>query len=82
MATMIGEPPSKMLANGTTTGDGVVLAEIALAAATPQPAEPPPDVPVFHTNTFDHYVARQMHPLYQEEVRQRWGPQMASMGVR
>jgi predicted amidohydrolase len=77
MATMIGEPQEGMLAHGTTTGDGVVSAEIELADVPPQPQEPQPDVPPFHTNTFDHYVARLMLPLYREGVRRQWGSHMA-----
>jgi hypothetical protein len=77
IATLIGEPQKGMVALGTTTGDGVVLAEIELADLTPQPLEPQPDVPPFHTNTFDHYVARLMLPLYQEGVRRQWGSHMA-----
>ena len=77
MATMIGEPKTGMLAHGTTTGDGVILAEIELANVTPQPLEPQPDVPPYHTNTFDHYIARLMLPLYREGVRRQWGSHMA-----
>lgn len=69
MATMIGEPQEGILVHGTTTGDGVVLAEIELADNTPQPLESQPDVPPFHKNTFDHYVASLMHPLYCDGVR-------------
>jgi predicted amidohydrolase len=77
MATMIGEPKEGRLVHGTTLGDGIVSAEIELADVTPQPLEPQPDVPPFHTNTFDHYVARLMHPLYREGVRRQWGSHMA-----
>ena len=74
---MIGEPKEGILAHGTTTGDGVMSAEIELADDTPQPLELQPDVPPFHTNTFDHYVARLMHPLYREGARRQWGSHMA-----
>ena len=65
------------MTQGTTSGDGVVSAEIELADDTPQPADPQPDAPPFHTNTFDHYIARLMLPLYRQGVRRQWGPQMA-----
>ncbi len=77
MATLIGEPQAGIVAQGTTSGDGVVSAGIALAGSPPQPAEPPPDALPFSKNTFDHHVARLMHPLYRAGVRRQWGAHMA-----
>ena len=76
MATMIGEPDTGMLVHGTTTGDRMISTEIELVDITPQPAGPRPDVPPFHINTFDHYIAHLMRPLYQEGVRRQWGSDM------
>lgn len=68
MGTMIGTPEKGMLVQGTTAGDGVISTEIELAHDTPQPSEPKPEVPAFHTNTFDHYIARSMLSIYADGI--------------
>jgi len=69
MATMVMDLTHGLTISGTDTGDQVISAEIELAAETPQPSAPPPDVPPFHTNTFEHYIAQQMLPFYQAGLR-------------
>jgi len=71
MATMIMDLKNGVAVSGTATADRVISAEIELLDATPQPIGQQPDVPVFHTNTFDHFIAQQMVPLYREGV-QKW----------
>lgn len=72
MATLISDPERGMIVSGTTFGDKIISAEIELADTTPQPLAPKPDVPAFHTNTFEHYIAKQMLPLYRDSIRNRW----------
>ena len=68
MATVITEPEQGWLAQGTTGGDGVILAEIALADEPPQPKGPQPKMYVGE----DH-VAKLVRPLYRAGVRRQWG---------
>ncbi len=72
MATGIGDAKKGLLTQGTTTGDGVVWAEIELADAPPQPQGPQPKMQVDEDK-----IARLVRPLYREGVRRQWGAHMA-----
>ncbi len=71
MATLVADPDEGFLAQGTTMGDGIVLAEIELAADPPSPRGQPPSFPPLNRDTFNHYVAELMLPLYREGARRR-----------
>jgi len=71
MATMIIDLAHGLTVTGTAIGDQVISAKIELAAKTPQPLAPQPEVPSFRKNTFEHYIAQQMVPLYQASLRKR-----------
>lgn len=72
MATGIWDPEEGFLAQGTVTGDGVVLAEIELADTPPKPKGPQPKMYVGE----DH-IAKLVRPMYREGVRRQWGAHMA-----
>jgi predicted amidohydrolase len=77
LATFVTDPDEGFLAQGTMMGDGVVLAEIELADAPPQPQGPQPSFPPLNRDTLNYYVAELMVPLYREGVRRQWGSHMA-----
>ena len=78
-ATQVFNAEGQLLAQGTETGDGVVLAEIELPDIIPQPQTPQPkiDMPqeVYHVS--DEIIPSLMLPLYKEGVRRQWGAHMA-----
>jgi hypothetical protein len=69
----------QLIAQGTETGDGVVLAEIELPVVSPQPQTPQPkiDMPQDVYRVSDEIIPSLMRPLYKEGVRRQWGMQMA-----
>ena len=63
-----------MVAFGTATGDGVVLSEVELPDAPPQPPYPQPS-----TSPVDDPFFKHMIPLYREGVRRQWGPEAGQL---
>lgn len=78
--TKVLNAQGEILAQGTETGDGFVLAEIELPDITPQPQTPQPKIDIlpetYHIS--DELVPSMMLPLYRDGVRQQWGAHMAS----
>ncbi|MBN2303359.1 MAG: carbon-nitrogen hydrolase family protein [Anaerolineae bacterium] len=76
-ATQVFDANGKMLAQGTETGDGVVMAEIELSDMRSQPhtTQPKFDIPqeVYHFS--DEIMPALMLPLYTEGVRRQYGSQ-------
>jgi predicted amidohydrolase len=66
--TGVGDPERGVLAFGTAMGDGVVLAEVELPDAPPQPGGPQPPTSRVDDPFFEHMI-----PLYREGVRRQWG---------
>jgi hypothetical protein len=69
----------EVLAQGTVTGDGLVIAEISLPDALPRPQTSEPKIPISPEmyRMSDEIVPAMMVPLYQAGVRRQWGEHMA-----
>ncbi len=78
-ATQVFNARGQLIAQGTATGDGVVLTEIELPEVMPQPQTPQPtiDVPPAVYQISDEIIPALMVPLYTEGVRRQWGSHMA-----
>lgn len=78
-ATQVFNAKGQLIAQGTNTGDGVVLAEIELPDGTPQPqtSQPKFGMPQEVYTVSDEIIPSLMLPLYEEGVRRQWGSQMA-----
>ena len=66
--TGVWEPDRGIVAFGTATGDGVVLGEVELPDAPPQPPYPQPPTSPVGDPFFEHMIS-----LYREGVRRQWG---------
>jgi predicted amidohydrolase len=66
--TGIWEPDRGIVAFGTATGDGIVLAEVELPDAPPQPGSLQPPMGPVGDPFFEHMI-----PLYREGIRRQWG---------
>jgi N-carbamoylputrescine amidase len=78
-ATRIVDAMGKVLARGSATGDGLVIAEVAFPDLLPTPEGPQPDFSmpeqIYHLS--DETIPAMMVPLYKEGVRRQWGVHMA-----
>ncbi|HEX3049721.1 MAG TPA: carbon-nitrogen hydrolase family protein [Aggregatilineaceae bacterium] len=77
--TKVFNAGGQLLAQGTETDDGVVLAEIELPDVIPQPSTPQPsiDIPQAVYQVSDEIIPSLMLPLYKAGVRRQWGAHMA-----
>jgi hypothetical protein len=66
--TGVWDPDRGVVAFGTAMGDGVVLGEVDLPGAPPQPGTPQPATDPVRDPFFEHMI-----PLYREGVRRQWG---------
>lgn len=78
-ATQVFNAKGQLVAQGTATGDGVVLTEIELPEVMPQPQNPQPkiDMPQEVYQVSDEIIPSLMLPLYTAGVRRQWGSHMA-----
>jgi predicted amidohydrolase len=78
-ATRIVDAKGKVLARGSATGDGLVMAEVTFTDLLPKPEGPQPGILVSEAiyRLSDETIPATMVPLYKEGVRRQWGAHMA-----
>ncbi len=77
--TQVVNANGEKLAQGTATGDGVIVAEFKIPDVIPHPQSAQPEIPIDSAvyEISDEVLPALMVPLYKEGVRRQWGPHMA-----